>query len=164
MGRGAWSVGLLALTACAGVGGVRPRYGALPQAVQTTIADGPTAVTQLIDNTVRTAGLAIARSAPREGYVETEWFDVGTRERVGLPFTGMDRVVKLRFFVDPSQGQTRVIAECVYRVAWDPSVPARELERMVPQDHAGRVLLDSIVAAVAPGPIGPAQGRPLPER
>jgi len=143
---------LLLASACAGVGGVRPRYGALPQAAQTTIDGGPTAITQLIDNTVRGAGLQVTAAAAREGYVETAWFEIGSRRPVSLPFTNMDRVVKLRFFVDPSQGRTRIVAECVYRIAWDPSVPARELERMVPDDHPGRLLLDSIVAIITPPP------------
>jgi hypothetical protein len=50
-----------------------------------------------------------------------------------------------------------LLAECVMRIAWDPSVPERELERMVPEGHPGRVLLDTLIAVVPQ--IG---GPPLP--
>lgn len=152
------SAALLLLVSCTGVGGIRPRYGALPESVRQTLDERPLPLTQLLDNTVRAANLPVVSTAPREGYLETAWFDAGSRQRVSQPFANMDRVVKLRFFVDSEQGRTRLLAEAVYRIAWDPSVPERELERMVPAGHPGRVLLDSIVAAVTP------TARPAPLR
>jgi hypothetical protein len=97
---------------------------------------------------VRRTGLAVLAVAPREGYVESGWFDLDTRTAVRPPFSRLDRVVKLRFFADPVAEHTRLFAECVVREAWDPSVPPRELERMVPAEHPGRALLDSVLTAV----------------
>ena len=95
---------------------------------------------------VQAAGFAVQRISAREGYLETRWFDVTTRQSVAPPFNDLDRKVKLRFFADDMQGRTRLLAECVQRIAWDPSVPERELERVVPEGHPGRVLMDSLVA------------------
>jgi len=53
--------------------------------------------------------------------------------------------VKVRFFADPVAGKTRLAAECVRRIADDPSEPERDLERMVPDSSPGRILLDGIV-------------------
>ncbi|MEK6610002.1 MAG: hypothetical protein AABZ35_03680, partial [Gemmatimonadota bacterium] len=35
--------------------------------------------------------------------------------------------------------------ECVTRMVFDPSMPQRELERMAPDGHQGRILLDDVL-------------------
>jgi hypothetical protein len=62
-----------------------------------------------------------------------------------------------------------LFAECVVRVAWDPSVPARDLERMPTAGHPGRVLLDSVLSVMTPHLVRDTTaakpgGPPLPER
>jgi hypothetical protein len=69
-------------------------------------------------------------------------------------------VAKLRFFADPTAGRTRLVAECVRRIAEDPSEPERDMERMVPDSSPGRMLLDSIVARLKAA--YPAPPPPLP--
>jgi len=138
---------------CQSFGGIRPRHSPLPESVRRMSPQPAAEVISLLEAAVRASGLEVARSAPREGYLETRWFDLDRRASVAPPFSGFDRVVKLRFYADPEQGRTRLLAECTVRIVWDPSLPERELERMVPEGHAGRALLDSIVAAVpATGP------------
>jgi hypothetical protein len=88
---------------------------------------------------------------PNEGYLETRWFDLRSRVAVADPIGDFDQVVKLRFFVDPIGLHTRVIAESVRRTAWDPSRPPRDLEAMVPPEHPGRLLMDTVLAAVPRG-------------
>ena len=139
-----------AVAACA-TGGTRPRYGALPEAVVVSqIIRSPLLVIGDVDAAVRRAGLTVARYAPAEGFLETRWFDVATRAAAPAPYTHLDRIVRLRFFVDPDQGKTRLVAEAVWMIAWDPSLPDRELERMVPATHPGRLLLDSLLAPLRP--------------
>ena len=133
-----------AAAACA-TGGVRPRYGPVPQAVM-LVLDLPAAeVTDSMAAATRRAGLSVLQVAAREGYVESGWFDLDARAATRVPFERQDRIVKLRFFADPVAGQTRLFAECVVRIAWDPSVPERDLERMPPAGHPGRALLDSLL-------------------
>jgi len=45
-------------------------------------------------------------------------------------------------------GQTRLTVEAVYRPRYDPSRTERDLEVIVPKDHAGRALADSLMAAL----------------
>ena len=54
--------------------------------------------------------------------------------------------MKLRLFADPTAGKTRLAAECVRRIAYDPSEPERDLERMVPDSTPEHAILDSLVA------------------
>jgi len=134
------------VAACRYTGGVRPRYTALPQSRLLEANREPAPLIRDLSAAVQAAGLAVDRSSPAEGYLETRWFDVSRRISVGPPFDGLDRTVKIRFYADRIQGRTRLLAECVQRIAWDPSLPERELERVVPEGHAGRILLDSLVA------------------
>ncbi len=150
---------LVAFAACA-TGGLRPRYGARPDARALDVPDSADRIVTVLETRARAFGLGIVRSVPREGYLETAWYDLGARAPTGPPFENLDRIVKLRFFADPWQGKTRVLAECVWRIAWDPSTPERDLERMVPADHPGRALLDSVLVAIKPDSVRPPPLRP----
>jgi len=72
--------------------------------------------------------------------------------------------VKLRFFSDPVGGgtRTRLFAEAVTRVAWDPSVDQRELERMVPDAHPARAILTSLIEGLGPMRRDTAEARGAP--
>lgn len=91
------------------------------------------------------AGLRVAVDDPAEGYLESSWYDLGLKASVGGQARDLDQVVKLRFYADPTAGHTRLAAECVRRIAYDPSEPERDLERMVPDSSPGHVVLDSII-------------------
>ena len=46
--------------------------------------------------------------------------------------------MKIRCWADPYvPGQTRLTVEAVYRPRYDPSLPERDLEVIVPKDHPG---------------------------
>ena len=144
----ALAAGMAIIAACASNGGIRPRYGPEPQAVMLVLDLPAVAVTDEMETQLIHNGLTIHAISPREGYVESNWYDLDARKVVRPPFGRLDRVVKLRFFADPMAGNTRLFAECVVRAAWDPSVPERELERMPAAGHPGRVLLDSILTSL----------------
>lgn len=106
----------------------------------------PDTVTRALAQEAAALGVRVRHLVPREGYVESEWFDVrGPRRRDADPDDAA-HVVKLRFYADPVAGLTRVAGESVERWRYDPSLPERELERMVPETHPGRALLDSVLA------------------
>jgi hypothetical protein len=151
----------LLLPACASFGGVRPREVPVAGAVQLVVEPRAMALVQSLDSVVRARGMTVRALAPAEGYLETDWYDLGSQSSTRPPFRDLGRIVKLRILVDPVQGKTRVIAECVMRIAWDPSVPERDLERMVPEDHPGRSLLNEILRAAGAVPIAP-QATPAP--
>lgn len=138
--------------ACASLGGVRPRFTPLPGSVRAESRYPADATIGRLDSALRERGLTVAAMSAVEGYLETTWFDASTR-RVGEgPLGRHTTVVRIRFWADPEMGRTRLLAECVRRIAYDPSLPERDLERMVPEGHPGRLLLDSLVALVAPPP------------
>lgn len=130
---------------CASFGGVRPRYGPVPGSLLLQLDPQPDAVVRVLATEVQTAGLRLVFVSPEEGYLETEWYNLGTRQSEQPGARDLDRVVKLRFFADPVAGKTRLLAECVNRIVYDPSMPERELERMVPDGSPGRTLLDDIL-------------------
>jgi hypothetical protein len=139
---------LAASLACSSFGGARPRFAPLPQAVVRETQGPADELTARLATLMRDSGLVVAVEAPREGYLESRWYDLDRRRSVGEPFRRLDRIVKLRIYVDPVGRRTRVIGECVRRVAWDPSRPNRELESMVPDAHPGRDLLAMILAGL----------------
>lgn len=145
------TAGLVALlTLSCATGGVRPRLAPVPRSLVVMIPDSADSVVIRLTARTQSLGLEVARVSPREGYLETRWYDTGTGTSTGEPFDRLDQTIKLRFFADPWQGRTRLVAESIRRIAWDPSMPPRDLERMVPDDHPGRALLDSILAVVRP--------------
>jgi hypothetical protein len=118
----------------------------------------PDAVIGSAAREVQAVGLSVAVADPAEGYLESSWYDLGRKANVSAGARNLDQVVKLRFFADPTAGRTRLAAECVRRIADDPSEPERDLERMVPDSSPGRALLDGIVGrlrAAYPAPAAP---------
>lgn len=133
---------------CAGLGGVRPGYGPLPGSVLLQLDVPPDTVVRALASAVQAARLHLKRFAPSEGYLETEWYHLDTGASGSAGPRDLDRVVKLRFFADPVAGATRLLAECVTRLVYDPSLPERELERMVAEGHPGRRLLERILSGL----------------
>jgi len=134
------------VAACAHFGGVRPVYGPLPGSVTVILDAAPDAVIATAQREVRAAGLTVVAVAADEGYLETGWYDVATKRTLDARAPDLDHTVKLRLFADPTAGKTRLVAECVRRIAFDPSEPERDLERMVPDSTPQHALLDSLVA------------------
>lgn len=137
----------LGAAACA-TGGARPRFGAAPESSIALLRVVPDTVIVQLDARLRSLGIGVAVAAPREGYLESRWFDLEARADAAPPWNRLDSIVKFRFFADPVQGRTRLLAEAMRRIAWDPSLPERELERMVPDGHPARALLDSVLIAI----------------
>ncbi|MGH7593973.1 MAG: hypothetical protein ACRELE_09005 [Gemmatimonadales bacterium] len=143
MGFGLWALGSgLLLTGCYPTT-TRPAF--LPEA-SAPIAEIELAVPQA----TRAAALAlnadsipIRRTEPKDGWLESEWFDATTLRPTNRRRLGPD-VVKVRAWIDPSRPNfSNVTIETVYRPLADPSRTDRELERQVPVNHRveGKVLV-----------------------
>lgn len=142
------AVTVLCLAACTGLGGVRPRITPMVGSVSRTVPERAEVLVRAFDDAFRARSIPLVVVSQVEGYVETEWLDIDTRTARPPGVTGLERIVKLRLFIDPVGGQSRVVGEAVRRLFADPSLPARELERAVPEDHPGRALLDSVMTSV----------------
>lgn len=134
--------------ACAS-GGVRPSYAPFPQARVDTVSAEPAAVIQEINARVNAENMRPQWSSPEEGYLETQWFHVVTQQSGVTDRAEADRVVLLRFWVDPIEGgKSRILSEAVIKRTTDPSVLPRDQEMIVPQGHAGDRLLGRIITGV----------------
>lgn len=127
-------------------------------ALHASVEPPPALVTRAMAAELERRGVPVARVSPAEGYIETHWFDATTLARASEPFGTGGGVVRLRLFADPVGRGSRLFLEAVERVTWDPSVPERELERMVPDQHAVRPLLAALLEGLRP----PARRPPLP--
>lgn len=137
-------------TGCAGVGGIRPSFPPLQAAEIDTIATPPSKTIGAVSAAVIAQGLSVQWAAPREGYLETKWYDTDRRVSVSGPGpSDVTRTVRLRFWVDSlAGGRSLLTSEADYLQTLDPSEPDRDLEVMAPPGHPGRVILDDILSAV----------------
>ena len=138
---------ILGVAGCRGLGGVRPRLVPLPGSVVRTVDIPADSATRALAAALLARHVPVTAVAPAEGYVESVWYDLENRAPRWPETRRLESIVKLRFFADPAAGRTRVVGEVVRRVLVDPSVPERELERIVPEGHAGRTLLGEVMTS-----------------
>jgi len=139
----------LLVTAACGAGGIRPRFQPLPQAMTDTVHNRPDSVTLLISELLTAKGIEVRHVRPREGYVETKWFETGTGRTVSDQSIDTDSVVRMRFWAEPAaEGETMVVGEVVRRRIIDPSLPDRETEEPVPTGHPALEIVRGVLANV----------------
>src|SRR5258708_21706305 len=127
----------LAVCACSPVT-VRPAFAPLPEALVATINAPPARVAAAAAEWLAGEGLTVVHSSPRDGYVETAWYDTHAKATHGGSGDVPDlaATVKLRCWADPDvPGRTRLTVEPVYRPRYDPSRTERDLEAAVPASH-----------------------------
>jgi hypothetical protein len=140
----------LLLAACTPVTS-RPPFLPYPQA-QVAVIDAPPA--QLVPEAVgwlTSQGLRVQWSSPQDGYVETAWYDVRSRQSVeGQTDPGdLLNTVKIRCWADPNvPGKSQLTVEAVYRPLLDPSRPERDLEEVVPQGSDGYRIAQQLIDAM----------------
>lgn len=128
---------------------IRPFFPPVTGAAQVEIELETRNATAALADVLRSDSLPLAKVAPRDGYLETEWFSVTTRRPIGARRLGPD-VVQVRAWVDPTRhGHSRLTVETVYRPLADPSLPTRELDRQVPVDHPIGKRMTEIVTELA---------------
>lgn len=96
-------------------------------------------------------GLKIQWSSPKDGYIETAWYDLRSHASVFGNADVSDRLdtVKIRCWLDPNvPGKSRLTVEAVYRPMVDPSRPERDLEEIVPAGSEGERLTANLLEAM----------------
>src|SRR6267378_8039075 len=129
----------------------RPDFLPDPQAPQILLDARPARVTPEIAGFVAAESMQVERTNVRDGYVETAWYDTRSHRsfRGARDVPHLGATVKIRCWVDPYvPGQTRLTIEAVYRPRYDPSRAERDLEVIVPRDHAGHAIAERLVAAL----------------
>ena len=98
---------------------------------------------------MRQDSLPVSIVQPRDGLIETPWFNAKTFTETDARRLGPD-VVQVRAWLDPTKpGSSRVTMETVYRPLADPSLPDRELDRLVPSDHPVGKRVGDLITALA---------------
>jgi hypothetical protein len=135
-----------AAAAACGANNVRPKFEPFMDAVVDTIPALPDVVVDSLAIVLTQRGFQIARVAASEGFLETKWFDLNADRSGGTYTLHPDQVIRLRFFADPGRNNGTVLrSEAAYRPRLDPSLPDRVAEAMVPVDHRGDSLLQSVL-------------------
>lgn len=126
----------------------RPAFPPVPEARIGEVELEVPQATERLARELTAAGIPVNRVAPRDGYLETPWFDTATGKAVGARTSGGDRV-RVRGWVRPSRhGYSELTVETVYRPFADPSAAPRELERSVPFTHPVRARVRAAFAAL----------------
>jgi hypothetical protein len=124
----------VAAAACSPVS-QRPRLDPLPLSPAAEVKGKRPAVSEKTMRALEEDGLPLAHQTTTDAYAESKWLDSATMQPTSRRPVGTS-VVKLRTWIDPERpGYSRVTIEPVYRPAADPSVPERELDRLVPEAH-----------------------------
>ena len=139
----------LALVAACKATTTRPYFPPLTGAPQTEIELAVRPATEALADVLKGDSLPVTRVEPRDGLVETAWFNVHDKQVSHGRRLGPD-VVQVRAWVDPSRpGHSRIVIETVFRPLADPSLSPRELDRQVPPDHPVGKRMTEIVTELA---------------
>ena len=126
----------------------RPDFIPLPHAPVVYLDARRDVVTRDVTAWLQAQRLVVVRSVPRDGFVETAWFDPTTQRSFARDRDPphADRAFRIRGWADPDvPNATRLTVEVVYQPLFDPSRTARDLEILVPEGHAGRKLAERLM-------------------
>ena len=126
----------------------RPVFVPYPEAAATEIRLGTAEATRRLAEALREDSILVAKVEPRDGYLESGWFDHRTWKPVRRRPVGPE-VVRVRAWAERARPYSSLlIVETVFRPLADPSLPERELERPVPQDHPVAVKIRATLEAM----------------
>jgi hypothetical protein len=122
----------------------RPPFPPLPEAAGTEIRLSTPEATRRLAEALRADSLPVRRVAPRDGYIETFWFNAATRRPIRGRRPVGPNVVRIRAWADPARpGSSHLTVETLHRPLADPSLPERELERQVARNHPVAVKVEA---------------------
>jgi hypothetical protein len=141
--------GAVALGAACQLASTRPGFEPFPEARRAAVALSRAEATDRLAEALRADSIPVSRVEPRDGYVETPWFDAES----GQPTSGRPigpGIVRVRGWIEPARVRhSELVVETVFRRVVDPSLPERELERSVAPDHPVAQRVDSVLARLA---------------
>lgn len=134
MRSAAVALGLAALCACYPAT-TRPAFLPMPSAALDSVELFVPEATQRLAIALNADSIPVRRTEPRDGWLETGWFDAETLQPTRRRPLGTG-IVRIRAWVDPGKpNYSNYLVETLYIPAADPSRTERELERQVPADH-----------------------------
>ena len=143
------AVTLVATGIACGAGGVRPSYKPFPQASVDTIKGSPSAIIQEANARLLADNMLIQWSSPTEGYLETQSYNVVTRQSGNVQNQDRESNVTIRVWADSiSANLTRVTAEASVLRSSDGSVVGRAAQAPVPPGHPGDVIVHRLLTGL----------------
>lgn len=123
----------------------RPYYPPITGAPSTEIELDVREATHALADVLKGDTIPLLKVVPRDGVIESAWFEVATKRATHDRRIGAD-IVRIRAWVNPSRpNHSQIILETVYRPLADPSLPDRDLDRQVPPDHViGKRMIEII--------------------
>jgi hypothetical protein len=113
----------------------RPFFGPVTGAETAEIELRVPAATRALADLLAADSIEVGRLEPRDGYLETPWFDTTTGRQTHHRRLGPG-VVQIRAWFDPTRaGHCQMTIETVIRPFADPSVAPRDLDQQAPADH-----------------------------
>jgi len=94
------AVALVATGIACGAGGVRPSYKPFPQAKVDTVKASPSAIIQELAARILAENMQPQWSSPAEGYLETQAYNVVTRQSGNIQNADRENYVTIRFWAD----------------------------------------------------------------
>jgi hypothetical protein len=123
----------------------RPPYDALPSAALAEVELDLPSATRTLAEALRADSLPVAKVEERDGYLDSGWFDAGSLTPTSRMPVGTN-VVRIRAWATPTKfGFVELQIETVYRPFVDPSRPERDLEILVPPDHAVQHRVNGVI-------------------
>ena len=123
----------------------RPPFGPVTGAAETELELRVPAATRVLADALLADSLPVTKVEPRDGFIETPWFDTATGRPSANRRLGAG-VVRVRAWVDPTRpGHSQLTVETLFRPLADPSLPERELDRQVPPNHPIRTRVRTIL-------------------
>lgn len=124
----------------------RPPFTPYPEAAGTEVRLPVRQATQRLAEALRADSLPTRKVQLRDGYIETSWFDAATGRTTRSRNPLGPGVVRIRAWADPARpGSSQLTVETLYRPLADPSLPDRELERVVARDHPVAVKVEAVL-------------------
>jgi hypothetical protein len=127
-------VGAILLLSCRATTS-RPTYLPVPTAAVAEVELGIVEATRALAEGLAVDSIALRKIKESDGFIDSGWLDARTLEHTGARPLGKD-VVRVRAWVNPAkQFWSELEVEAVYRPLADPSLPERELDVPLPDDH-----------------------------
>jgi hypothetical protein len=122
----------------------RPSFTPVPDAAGTEVRLLVPEATRQLAQALRADSIPIKQVQPRDGYMESGWFEMNGGHPVRGSHAVGSKVVRVRAWADPARpGSSQLTVETLYRPVLDPSLPERELERQVARDHPVAVKVEA---------------------
>jgi hypothetical protein len=123
----------------------RPPYDALPSAALAEVELDIPSATRILAEALRADSLPVSKIEERDGFLDSGWFDAGSLTPTSRMPVGTD-VVRIRAWATPTKFRfVELQIETVYRPLVDPSRPERDLEIIVPPDHAVQRRVNGVI-------------------